>query len=136
MHYQQDTEGLDYELRYFRDRDGREVDFVVTNRGAPVLLVECKWSDADLDRGLKYLEVPIPRRRSLADLRRRQERLRLPAGHTRRPGAEVAFDAGLAQARLPDADEGGTPSSQGRTKNETEIVNERITIPIWAMPHR
>ena len=36
VHFRQDTEGLDYELRYFRDRDGREVDFVVTNRGAPV----------------------------------------------------------------------------------------------------
>ena len=60
VHYRQDTEGLDYELRYFRDRDGREVDFVVTNRGAPVLLVECKWSDADLDRGLKYLKSRFP----------------------------------------------------------------------------
>ena len=36
-------------LRYFRDRDGRETDFVVVERGAPVLLVECKWSDADVD---------------------------------------------------------------------------------------
>ena len=60
VHFRQDTEGLDYELRYFRDRDGREVDFVVTNRGAPVLLVECKWSDADLGRGLKYLKSRFP----------------------------------------------------------------------------
>lgn len=32
VHWQQDTEGLDLELRYFRDTDGREVDFVVCDR--------------------------------------------------------------------------------------------------------
>ncbi len=30
VHYDQDAEGRDLELRYFRDSDGREVDFVVT----------------------------------------------------------------------------------------------------------
>ena len=43
VHFRQDTEGLDCELRYFRDRDGRETDFVVVERGVPALLVECKW---------------------------------------------------------------------------------------------
>ena len=32
VHYQQDTQGRDLELRYFRDTDGREVDFVVVER--------------------------------------------------------------------------------------------------------
>ena len=60
VHHQQDTEGLDLELRYFRDKDGREVDFVVERRGAPSLLVECKWSDANPDRSLKYLKAKFP----------------------------------------------------------------------------
>jgi predicted AAA+ superfamily ATPase len=30
LHFRQDVEGLDLELRYFRDVDDREVDFVVT----------------------------------------------------------------------------------------------------------
>ncbi|MGA1838999.1 MAG: hypothetical protein ACMUIU_00085 [bacterium] len=30
VHYEQDTKGRDLELRYFRDIDGREVDFVIT----------------------------------------------------------------------------------------------------------
>ena len=54
-HYKQDTEGRDCELRYFRDTDGREVDFVVVEDGAPTLMVECKWSDADTDKNLRYL---------------------------------------------------------------------------------
>ena len=31
VHYQQDTQGLDLELRTFRHADGREVDFIVTD---------------------------------------------------------------------------------------------------------
>jgi predicted AAA+ superfamily ATPase len=56
VHFQQDTEGAELELRYFRDRDGREVDFVVTERREPRLLVECKWADGPVDKGLRYLK--------------------------------------------------------------------------------
>ena len=60
VHQQQDSEGRDLELRYFRDLDGREVDFVVTERGVPLLLVEAKWSDTGVDRGLRYLKRRFP----------------------------------------------------------------------------
>jgi predicted AAA+ superfamily ATPase len=60
VHYQQDTLGKDLELRYFRDTDGREVDFVVVERKVPLLLVECKWDDAPPDRGLRYLKARFP----------------------------------------------------------------------------
>jgi len=60
VHFQQDTLGLDLELRYFRDVDGREVDFVVTDQGRPQLAVECKWSDTKLDRSLRYLKARFP----------------------------------------------------------------------------
>lgn len=54
VHFVQDTEGRDVELRYFRGTDGREVDFVVTERQKVLLAVECKWGDAALDRNLRY----------------------------------------------------------------------------------
>jgi len=57
---QQDTAGRDLELAYFRDSDGREVDFVVIDRRRPITLVECKWGDADVDRGLRYLKAKFP----------------------------------------------------------------------------
>ena len=60
VHHQQDTQGRDLELRYFRDTDGREVDFVVTDRRQPVLCVECKWADARLDKSLRYFKVRLP----------------------------------------------------------------------------
>ena len=60
VHYRQDVEGLDLELRYFRDVDGREVDFVVVDAGQPTHLVECKLRDRDVDRGLRYLAKRYP----------------------------------------------------------------------------
>ncbi|MYA09710.1 MAG: ATP-binding protein [Holophagales bacterium] len=60
VHHQQDTQGLDLELRYFRDTDGREVDFIVTDRRQPVLCVECKWADGRLDKSLRYFKVRFP----------------------------------------------------------------------------
>jgi hypothetical protein len=50
----------DLDLRYFRDVDRREVDFVVTERGQPIQLVECKWSDTDVDVGLRYMHAKFP----------------------------------------------------------------------------
>jgi hypothetical protein len=61
VNYRQDSEGLDIELRYFRDTDGREVDFVVVEGRTPRLLIECKWADAAPDRGLRYLKAKFPR---------------------------------------------------------------------------
>ncbi len=57
VHHAQDVEGRDLDLRYFRDTDGREVDFVVIERNKPILLVEAKWADAEIDRGLRYLKA-------------------------------------------------------------------------------
>jgi uncharacterized protein len=55
-----DTGGEDLELRYFRDVDGREVDFVITQGGRPLTLVECKYADRPVDKGLRYLLRKYP----------------------------------------------------------------------------
>lgn len=60
VHFRQDALGLDVELRYFRDTDGREVDFLVVDRDRPILCVECKWNDAPLDRSLRYFKARFP----------------------------------------------------------------------------
>jgi len=60
VHHQQDTAGRDLELRYFRDVDGREVDFVILEDRRPIRFVECKWSDGPADKGLRYLAARFP----------------------------------------------------------------------------
>jgi uncharacterized protein len=60
VHFQQDSQGRDIELRYFRDVDRREVDFVLVEGKAPLALVECKWTEGEVDRGLRYLKARFP----------------------------------------------------------------------------
>ena len=60
VHREQDLRGRDVELRYFRDVDGREVDFVLTDRRGPTHLIEVKWSDRPVDKSLRYLHARFP----------------------------------------------------------------------------
>lgn len=61
VHHKQDAKGRDAELRYFRDTDRREVDFVVVEGRTPQLMVECKWTDAKVDRSLEYPKARFPK---------------------------------------------------------------------------
>jgi predicted AAA+ superfamily ATPase len=60
VHFLQDSEGRDIELRYFRDVDGREVDFVIVENSVPLLCVECKLSQTDVHPALKYFKERFP----------------------------------------------------------------------------
>jgi predicted AAA+ superfamily ATPase len=55
-HFIEDTEGIDMELRYFRDIEGKEVDFVVLKDRKPSLFIECKWNDSVIAPPLRYLK--------------------------------------------------------------------------------
>lgn len=60
VHFRQDTLGEEVELRYFRDVDGREVDFVILEDRKPKMFIECKWADTDIAPALKYLKQRFP----------------------------------------------------------------------------
>jgi len=59
-HFKQDTEGEDLELCYFRDSDGREVDFILTDKNKPILAVEVKWQQTDISKNLIYFKRKFP----------------------------------------------------------------------------
>jgi len=61
VHFEQDTKGRDVDLRYFRDTVGHEVDFVVVEKRAPILMVQTRWGDEEVDRGLLYLKHKFPK---------------------------------------------------------------------------
>lgn len=62
-HFVEDTEGHAMELRYLRDTDGREVDFVVLRNRKPLFAVECKFGEKAVSPALRYVaeRTPIPR---------------------------------------------------------------------------
>ncbi|MCB1201802.1 MAG: ATP-binding protein [Leptospiraceae bacterium] len=55
VHWMHDVEGEKWDLRYFRNRDGHEVDFVLLKNRKPWAAIECKLGDANLSPSLKYL---------------------------------------------------------------------------------
>lgn len=61
IHFLRDTQGKNLELRYFRDFDKREVDFVVMEDGVPLQLIECKWGDVPVAPALSYLKLKYPK---------------------------------------------------------------------------
>jgi len=65
IYYQQDTQGRNLELRFYRDKYDREVDFVVAENGKPILFVEAKLKDAAATNGIKYLKSIYPSVRSM-----------------------------------------------------------------------
>lgn len=54
VHWREDVEGEKWELRYFRDVVGHEVDFVLLRKGIPWCAVEVKSAERGVDQNLKY----------------------------------------------------------------------------------
>jgi len=54
LHFLEDREGYRYELRYIRDKEHREVDFVILRDGILEELIEVKYGDKKVSRSLKY----------------------------------------------------------------------------------
>ncbi len=55
-HYMEDTKGEDMELRFLRDTDKREVDFVVLKNQKPLFAVECKTGQKTLSPHITYFK--------------------------------------------------------------------------------
>ncbi|RMH58068.1 MAG: ATP-binding protein [Candidatus Hydrogenedentota bacterium] len=62
-HLIEDTEGRRMELRYLRDTDKREVDFVVLCEGKPLFAVEAKAGERSVSTAVRYFSerTPIPK---------------------------------------------------------------------------
>jgi predicted AAA+ superfamily ATPase len=60
VYYLQDSEGRDVDLRYFRDVEKREVDFVITEGKRPTHFIECKSSGKVASPSLRYLKARFP----------------------------------------------------------------------------
>jgi len=60
VHRKRDALGLDASLHYIRDKEGREIDFVLCEAGAPVRLIECKWADAAVPAYLAAMSARFP----------------------------------------------------------------------------
>ncbi len=60
VHFKQDYEGKNIELRYFRDVERREVDFVILEDDKPRQFIECKLRGREINPALRYLKKHFP----------------------------------------------------------------------------
>ena len=73
LHYLEDRDGYRYELRYIRDKEGREVDFVIVKEGNIEEIVEAKYSEETISKPLIYYAErlnPAKATQIVANLRR------------------------------------------------------------------
>lgn len=93
VHYLQDVEGRDVTLNYIRDKEGREIDFVVCEGGAPIGLAECKLGAAAITPYLAALAERFPAAGAVQlvrDLRQPEQRGRVAIEPAARWLAELA----------------------------------------------
>jgi predicted AAA+ superfamily ATPase len=62
-HFIEDSEGYRMDLRFLRDTDKRETDFVVLKEGKPLFAVECKSGEKNINPALLYFmeRIHIPK---------------------------------------------------------------------------
>jgi len=62
-HFMRDSEGYQTDLQYLRDKEKREVDFLLTVKGRPWFAAECKLNEETISPHLKYfgdrLKIPF-----------------------------------------------------------------------------
>ncbi|HTQ98602.1 MAG TPA: hypothetical protein VMH83_01370, partial [Candidatus Acidoferrum sp.] len=66
-----DEDGASYELHYIRNKEGHEIDFLLTSNKKPHSMVEVKWQDASLSSNFKRFlpGLTLPRVQVVGELK-------------------------------------------------------------------
>lgn len=59
-HYQQDVLGRDIDIYFIRNSTGREVDFAICDKRKVLSIIECKVSEKEIDKSLRYFRSHFP----------------------------------------------------------------------------
>jgi len=57
IHRARDVDGEEFDLNYIRNKDGQEIDFLVSRKSQPLKLIEVKWKDNSLSPNFKKFLV-------------------------------------------------------------------------------
>lgn len=61
VHFQQDYYGENVDLCYYKDKDKKEVDFIITKNNRPQTAIECKLQSNKVSSHLKYFKKKFPK---------------------------------------------------------------------------
>lgn len=65
MHYMEDSQGFQFDLKYIRDKEFREVDFVLMKENKLFALIEVKFSDDKISKSLQYYSEKLKPKHSI-----------------------------------------------------------------------
>ncbi len=96
LHRLEDVEGERPGIHFIRDKDEREIDFVITRDGEPHHLVEVKWADTNLSANLqRFLRgQPLKRTQIVAELQQAKSH---PGGERIVPARQFLRDLPLLE---------------------------------------
>ncbi len=60
VHFLEDTQGRDLQLCFYKDRDQREIDFVITEDSKPLCFIECKLNEKKISPTLFFIRKKFP----------------------------------------------------------------------------
>ena len=95
IHRAQDVDGENVDLYFIKNKDGQEIDFLVTREKQPYQLVEVKWKDASLSQNFKRFlaEQSLKRVQVVGTI---EEAKSFPSGERIEPAKD--FLAGITQS--------------------------------------
>jgi len=56
IHFREDCLGEKWDIYYLKNKDGREIDFLLVNKEKPVMMIEVKWSDEGRSPNFSFFE--------------------------------------------------------------------------------
>ncbi len=65
IHFLEDSQGLNMQLLYIRDKESREVDFVILKNNKVFALIEVKWAEDRISKSLQYYSEKLKPTHSL-----------------------------------------------------------------------
>lgn len=60
IHFRMDTRGEVYDLNYLRNKQGKEIDFLITKNKKPYMMIEVKESDSETSKIFEVFEKALP----------------------------------------------------------------------------
>ena len=90
IHYLEDCKGFQFELKYIRDKESREVDFIILKDSKIFALIEVKISDDKISKSLQYYSEKLKPKYSLQIVAHLKQEYK--QGHCRVVSPQTAFN--------------------------------------------
>ncbi|MCD4652589.1 DUF4143 domain-containing protein [bacterium] len=80
IHFREDCYGETRTLCYLKNKEGREIDFLVTSESGPGIMIEVKWKDETLSSNFQLFRKFFPQVRMIQVVKKLKREKTFPSG--------------------------------------------------------